>query len=84
MVAAFKRMYVAPAWRGRGYAAALLAALEDAAQARGCCVVRLDADTQQIAAQRLYQRCGYRSVPPYNDDRYASFWGEKQLDAPIP
>lgn len=82
--AEIKRMYVAPAWRGRGYGAALLAALEDAAQARGCCVVRLDAGAQQIAALRLYQRCGYRSVSPYNDDRYASFWGEKQLDPPSP
>lgn len=47
--AEIKRMYVAPAWRGREYAAALLAALEEVARQRGCRLVRLDAGAQQVA-----------------------------------
>lgn len=78
--AEIKRMYVRPAWRRRGYAAALLAALEEAARRRGCRLVRLDAGAQQVAARNLYERAGYRRVPAYNDDRYAAFWGEKDLD----
>ena len=78
-VAEIKRMYVRPAARSRGVAAALLAALEDAARARGYRVARLDTGPKQVHAQRLYRAAGYEEVPPYNDNPFACFWGEKRL-----
>jgi GNAT superfamily N-acetyltransferase len=78
-VAEIKRMYVLPTARSRGVAAALLAALEDAARAQGYRVVRLDTGPKQAHAQRLYRGAGYKDVPPYNDNPFACFWGEKRL-----
>jgi GNAT superfamily N-acetyltransferase len=78
-VAEIKRMYVRPAARSRGVAAALLAALEDAARTRGYRVVRLDTGPKQVHAQHLYRAAGYEDVPPYNDNPFACFWGEKRL-----
>ncbi len=78
-VAEIKRMYVRPPARSRGVAAALLTALEDAARARGYGVARLDTGPKQVHAQRLYRAAGYEEVPPYNDNPFACFWGEKRL-----
>ena len=77
-------MYVRPAARSRGVAAALLAALEDAARARGYRVARLDTGPKQVHAQRLYRAAGYDEVPPYNDNPFACFWGEKRLSSGAP
>jgi GNAT superfamily N-acetyltransferase len=77
--AEIKRMYVMPAWRGRGLASALLAALEDVARELGYVRVRLDTGPRQPLARGLYERRGYRSVPDYNGNPHASFWGEKAL-----
>lgn len=74
-----KRMYVVPAHRGRGVAAALLGALEDAARTLGYRTLRLDTGPLQDAAQRLYRRAGYAPIDRYNDNPYASYWGEKAL-----
>jgi len=81
-VGEIKRMYVRPDVRGRGIAAALLGALEASALEMGYRVVRLDTGPRQPHAQRLYERSGYRSVPDYNGNRLASFWGEKELEVP--
>jgi hypothetical protein len=27
----------------------------------------------------MYRRAGYREIPDYNGNSYASFWGEKEL-----
>ena len=78
-VAEIKRMYVRPAARSRGVAAALLAALEGAARSLGYATVRLDTGPKQPHAQRLYRAAGYVDVPPYNDNPFACFWGEKRL-----
>ena len=78
-LAEVKRMYVVPAWRGRGVARLLLTALEDAALERGYRRVRLDTGPMQPAADHLYTTTGYRSIPDYNDNAHASFWGEKAL-----
>jgi GNAT superfamily N-acetyltransferase len=75
-----KRMYVVPGQRGRGVARALLGALEDAARELGYDTVRLDTGTHQPHALALYLDAGYRPIPDYNDNRAASFWGEKPLD----
>jgi ribosomal protein S18 acetylase RimI-like enzyme len=66
-----KRLFVELLWvdegyRNRGYGSALLAALEGAAQARGCSDALLE--TLSNPAVYLYQRAGYRllaQVPDY-------------------
>lgn len=77
--AEIKRMFVRPAYRGLGVAAVLLGALEDTARALGYQAVRLDTGPRQPHALRLYEHAGYRRVPPYNDNPFAVFWGEKSL-----
>jgi GNAT superfamily N-acetyltransferase len=74
-----KRMYVVPEARGRGLARVLLGALEDAARELGYARVRLDTGRFQPKAERLYRTSGYREIPDYNDNAYASYWGEKAL-----
>jgi GNAT superfamily N-acetyltransferase len=77
--AEIKRMYVMPEARSRGHARRLLYALEDAARELGYRRVRLDTGRLQPHARALYESEGYRSIPDYNDNPYASFWGEKEL-----
>jgi GNAT superfamily N-acetyltransferase len=74
-----KRMFVRPSARSRGVAGALLKALEAAAADLGYARVRLDTGPKQEHALALYRRAGYQPVTPYNDNPFASFWGEKQL-----
>ena len=78
-VAEIKRMYVRPAARSRGVARALLEALEDAAASLGYGATRLDTGPKQVHAGRLYRSAGYVEVPPYNENPFACFWGEKRL-----
>jgi len=79
-VAEIKRMYVRPRERSRGVARALLQALEDEARALGYTAVRLDTGPKQLHGLSLYRSAGYVDVPPYNDNPFACFWGEKRLD----
>ncbi len=58
-----KRMYVVPASRGSGVAAALLRALEEAARSRGWTTLRLETGPAQPDAIRFYEREGYRRIP---------------------
>lgn len=74
-----KRMYVSPAHRNRGLARRLLAELEHRARELGYRRVRLDTGSEQPAARSIYERSGYRSIAPYNDNPYATFWFEKDL-----
>ena len=74
-----KRMYVAPAARGRGVARMLLAALEDAARELGYARARLDTGPRQPHAEALYRSAGYAEIAPYNENPAASFWGKKAL-----
>jgi GNAT superfamily N-acetyltransferase len=78
-VAEIKRMYVRPEARSRGLAAELLRTLEEAARALGYAAVRLDTGPKQVHARRLYRTAGYVEVPPYNENPFACFWGEKRL-----
>lgn len=75
-----KRMFVTEAARGRGVARRLLTALEDAARELGHTRLRLDTGPKQPFAQALYEGAGYVSIPAYNDNYAAVFWGEKRLD----
>jgi len=74
-----KRMYVTPAWRGRGMARRLLGALEAAARSLDLERVRLDTGPLQPEARRLYETAGYTSIPNYNGNHHAAYWGEKTL-----
>lgn len=67
-----KRMYVRPAWRGRGLSRRVLADLEAAAATRGFRRLVLETGVLQPEAIGLYLSAGYRPVPR---------WGE-YADAP--
>lgn len=60
-----KRMYVAPAHRGRGHARTLLRALLDHARAQGMSRVLLETGTEQPEAMALYASEGFTPVPAY-------------------
>jgi putative acetyltransferase len=65
-----KRMFVAPAVRGRRVAAEIVAALEAWARELGHDTAVLETGTLQIAAIAAYARCGYARIPsfgPYAD-----------------
>jgi len=60
-----KRMYVAPAARGSGVAAAMLRELERHAARLGAERVVLETGTMQPDAMRFYEREGYTAIPRY-------------------
>jgi GNAT superfamily N-acetyltransferase len=66
-VAELKRMYVRPAYRGRGIARHLVVALEEEALAAGYPVVRLETGTYLAAAIGLYRSSGYVPIPVYGE-----------------
>ena len=76
-----KRMYVRPAYRGRGLSRAILAALEDEARAEGATTVILETGDRQAEAIALYERHGYESIPKYGPyvDSPISLCYEKRL-----
>jgi len=66
-----KRMYVRPEFRGRKYGELLVEHLAEHARANGVTIVRLETGIHQQAAIRLYERLGFRRIPPfgpYTDD----------------
>ena len=76
-----KRMWIAPSHRGRGYARALLSALEDRARDLGAVELRLDTSAVLDEAVALYRASGYVDIAAYNDNPYASLWFAKHLSA---
>ncbi|MGO4255512.1 GNAT family N-acetyltransferase [Marmoricola sp. RAF53] len=60
-----KRMYVAPAGRGRGLARAVLAHLEETAAVAGATVMILETGTGQPEALALYASSGYQAIPGF-------------------
>jgi GNAT superfamily N-acetyltransferase len=74
-----KHLYVAPAGRGHGTGAALLAALEARAVELGAHEVVLDTNSALEAANGLYTSRGYASVEPYNDNPNATSWFAKPV-----
>ena len=62
-----KRMYTAPAARGRGGAGAMLARLEALAREAGVTRLVLETGIHQQAAIRLYLRSGFRPVDCWGD-----------------
>jgi GNAT superfamily N-acetyltransferase len=64
-VAELKRMYVRPAYRGRGIARQLVVSLEEEALAAGHPTLRLETGSYLPAAIALYRSCGYLPIPVY-------------------
>ncbi|MDG4764813.1 GNAT family N-acetyltransferase [Solwaraspora sp. WMMD406] len=61
------RMYVRPAYRGRGIARHLLTALEELAYSSGYTVFRLETGSYLPAALHLYASAGYSRIPVYGE-----------------
>lgn len=78
-VAELKRVYLRPAYRGRGRAALLVAAAEDAARTLGARRMVLDTRHDLVEARALYARLGYAEITPFNDAPYAERWFGKDL-----
>jgi GNAT superfamily N-acetyltransferase len=60
-----KRMYVRPAFRGKGIGRALVEGLIDEARAIGYPRIRLDSTRFMKAAHSLYRSVGFREIEPY-------------------
>jgi GNAT superfamily N-acetyltransferase len=78
-VGEIKRMWIAPSWRGRGIAGALLRDLESRARSAGYATVRLDTNATLVEAIAMYRRHGYAAIDRYNDNPYAQHWFEKSI-----
>lgn len=63
-----KRMYVDPAWRGRGVGRALLETLIAGARDRGYIALRLGTLEEMKEAQSLYHSLGFRPIERYRPD----------------
>jgi putative acetyltransferase len=63
-IAEMKRLYVRPAFRGRGVGRLLIAALLDESKQAGYTRVRLDTLPSMGAAITLYRSFGFYDIPP--------------------
>jgi GNAT superfamily N-acetyltransferase len=62
-----KRMYVRPQFRGLGFAKLMLEHLAGYARSRGVSILRLETGIAQRDAIALYERAGFRSIPPFGE-----------------
>ncbi|MEU4161612.1 GNAT family N-acetyltransferase [Actinoplanes sp. NPDC026670] len=62
--AELRRMYVRPAFRGRGLARQMIVAIEEEALAADRPLLRVELESGLAAAIALYQSSGYRQVEP--------------------
>jgi putative acetyltransferase len=76
-----KRMYVAPAARGRRIGRLLLDRLLDHAKAQGIAVLRLETGDKQMEALSLYRSVGFAQRGPFADypDNESSVYMELKL-----
>ena len=74
-------MYVRPQFRGLGFAKLMLGHLADYARNQGVRLLRLETGIHQHAAIGLYERMGFRRIPPfaeYREDPLSRFY-EKHI-----
>lgn len=85
-VAEIKRMYVAPAHRGRGVSRLVLGALEAQALSRGWTLLRLETGPLQAEAIGLYTSAGYAPIPAFGPyvGSATSLCFERRLEAGQP
>jgi putative acetyltransferase len=62
-----KRMYIRPQFRGLGLAKLMLAHLTDYARDHGVPLLRLETGIHQLEAIGLYERAGFRAIPPFGE-----------------
>jgi len=62
-----KRMYVRPQLRGLGLAKHMLDHLAAHARERGAGLLRLETGIYQVEAIGLYERAGFRRIPPFGE-----------------
>lgn len=67
--AELKRMYVRPAFRGRGLGTLLVDHLTRHAAERGLTIVRLETGIHQTEALALYERTGFERIGPFGPYR---------------
>lgn len=60
-----KRMYVRPQFRGLGLGKLMLDHLADYTRQHGIEILRLETGIHQTDAIRLYERYGFRRIPPF-------------------
>lgn len=77
-----KRMYVRPQFRGQGLALLMLEQLETLCREHHQTVLRLETGIHQTDAIRLYERFGFRRIPPFGDyfDDPVSLCYEKRVE----
>ncbi|WP_230686906.1 GNAT family N-acetyltransferase [Catellatospora vulcania] len=63
--AELKRMYVVPAWRGRGIARRLMPEAEALAVRAGARRMKLETGVRQPEAIAVYERAGFTRIPNY-------------------
>ncbi|MFF9121775.1 GNAT family N-acetyltransferase [Streptomyces sp. NPDC014889] len=73
------RVFLREETRGKGGAALLVAAAENAARALGARRMVLDTRSDLVEARALYARLGYTETTPHNNDPYAEHWFGKSL-----
>jgi ribosomal protein S18 acetylase RimI-like enzyme len=66
--AEMKRLYVRPTHRASGLGRMLALHIIGEARAIGYETLKLDTLPQMIAAQRMYEKLGFRDTAPYNDN----------------
>ena len=76
-----KRMYVRPRFRGLGLGRRLVEHLSAVAVSHGLDIVRLETGVHQTEAIALYEKVGFRRIPPFGDypDSPVSLCYEKRL-----
>lgn len=80
-----KRMYVRPQFRGMGFGKLMLKHLAAYAMSNGVNLLRLETGIHQREAIALYERMGFRRIPPfgaYKEDPLSLFY-EKQIGGPV-
>jgi GNAT superfamily N-acetyltransferase len=75
-----KRLFVAPAFRGRHIADLLMEALESAARTAGARWMYLDTRAEFATAIALYRRRGYQACERYNDNAQATLFLRNYLN----
>lgn len=73
-IAEVKRMFVQPAYHGKGLGSALLDRLIEDARAMGCIKVRLDTAVISRKAHGLYRSRGFKTIGPYPGSEGAEFY----------
>ncbi len=75
-----QRMYVPPAFRGKGIGRAIVNRLIHDARSVGYLQLKLESLEFLDAAHSLYQSVGFREINPYADNSMESYQSAEQLD----